>query len=94
MLNILAGRLTPEDGEILLNGTKINKKLKKKICYILQEDIFFANLTLRETLTVSMSHKLLTKFRIFRRQLSSGALNTEFNMIAFYVMWTVSLICN
>ena len=52
LLNILAGRLLAQEGEILLNGKKLDRKLKKKICYVLQEDIFFANLTLRETLTV------------------------------------------
>ncbi|XP_067048982.1 uncharacterized protein [Acropora muricata] len=58
LLNILAGRLSPESGEILLNGTKLNKKVKKKICYVLQEDIFFAHLTLQETLTFSAMLRL------------------------------------
>ncbi|XP_022797461.1 ABC transporter G family member 9-like [Stylophora pistillata] len=58
LLNILAGRMSPESGEILLNGTQLNKKLKKVICYVLQEDIFFANLTLRETLTFSAMLRL------------------------------------
>lgn len=58
LLNILAGRLSPGGGEILLNGRRLNKKLKKKICYVLQEDIFFAHLTLRETLTFSAMLRL------------------------------------
>lgn len=58
LLNILAGRLSPGSGEILLNGTKLNKKVKKKICYVLQEDIFFAHLTLQETLTFSAMLRL------------------------------------
>lgn len=58
LLNIFAGRLSPGSGEILLNGTKLNKKVKKKICYVLQEDIFFAHLTLQETLTFSAMLRL------------------------------------
>ena len=88
MLNILAGRLTPEDGEIRLNGTKISKKLKKKICYVLQEDIFFANLTFRETLTVSMLQ--ITERESFHRQISFGGLSIymHFTLYGQYVYLT------
>lgn len=58
LLNILAGRLLAQEGEILLNGKQLDRKLKKKICYVLQEDIFFANLTLQETLTFSAMLRL------------------------------------
>ena len=55
LLNFLAGRKVGDlkSGEVLLNGRHVNKKLKRKICYVLQEDLFFDNLTLKETLTVS-----------------------------------------
>ena len=55
LLNFLAGRQVGDSkfGDVLLNGRHVNKKLKRKICYVLQEDIFFDNLTLKETLTVS-----------------------------------------
>ncbi|XP_033751581.1 ABC transporter G family member 14-like isoform X3 [Pecten maximus] len=50
LLNALSGRLPLTTGEISLNGVHISMKTKRKIGYVLQEDIFFPSLTLRETL--------------------------------------------
>lgn len=33
-----------------MNKERLSKKWRRKICYVLQQDIFFAELTLRETL--------------------------------------------
>ena len=53
LINTLAGRTRITSGSITLNGQKMSRKLKRKVSYVLQEDLFFANLTLRETLRVS-----------------------------------------
>jgi ABC-type multidrug transport system ATPase subunit len=52
LLNAISGRLPIESGTIHLNGELLNKKLRRKICYVLQHDVFFTELTLKQTLVV------------------------------------------
>lgn len=52
LLNCLAGHTELGYGSITLHGRKMSKRVRRQVSYVLQADIFFPNLTLRETLRV------------------------------------------
>lgn len=50
LLDCLSGQKHIDSGYILLNREPLSKKWRRKICYVLQEEVFFSGLTLRETI--------------------------------------------
>ncbi len=62
LLNVLARRVkTGVTGQVLINGHKPTRRMKRQTAYVLQHDIFFANLTVRETLNYTAYVKLSKK---------------------------------
>ncbi|XP_043486279.1 ABC transporter G family member 14 isoform X1 [Polistes fuscatus] len=49
-LNCLSGRVSLDGGEIWLNRERLTKRWRRRICYVQQQDVFFPDLTLRQTL--------------------------------------------
>ncbi|XP_067623558.1 uncharacterized protein E23 isoform X2 [Eurosta solidaginis] len=49
LLDCLSGQRRIDGGSVYLNREPLSKKWRRKICYVLQEEIFFSGLTLRET---------------------------------------------
>lgn len=49
LLDCLSGQRRIDGGSIYLNREPLSKKWRRKICYVLQEEVFFTGLTLRET---------------------------------------------
>lgn len=61
LLDCLSGQKTINSGSIRLNRERLSKKWRRRICYVLQQDIFFAGLTLRETLEYTAMLRLPDK---------------------------------
>lgn len=50
LLNCISGHRNIDRGYISLNRDPLSKKWRRKICYVQQQEVFFAGLTLRETI--------------------------------------------
>lgn len=61
LLDCLSGQRRIESGSIRINREILSKKWRRKICYVLQQDIFFTGLTLRETLQYTAMLRLPEK---------------------------------
>ncbi|GAB2290006.1 ABC transporter G member 22, partial [Dionaea muscipula] len=51
LLNLLSGRAKPNSGTITYNGYPYSKSLKRRIGFVLQDDLVLPHLTVKETLT-------------------------------------------
>jgi ABC-type multidrug transport system ATPase subunit len=63
LLNALAGRLPKSNhgelqGDITINGRPRDKFFRQMVGYVMQDDVFFSNLTVLETLTLAARLKL------------------------------------
>ena len=52
LLNTLTGRIPAKSGSVTLNDQPVSRQLRRKISYVMQQDVFYPSLTLKETLTV------------------------------------------
>lgn len=50
LMDCLSGQKRVDSGNIYLNRETMSKKWRRKICYVLQQEIFFPGLTLRDTI--------------------------------------------
>ena len=53
MLNVITGTIGYTCGQVTLNGEPIDERSRRQMGYVMQQDVFYPTLTLRETLTVS-----------------------------------------
>jgi ABC-type multidrug transport system ATPase subunit len=64
LLNVLAGRaLNGVTGNIWINNQRYEKGMKRKLAYVLQQDIFFENLTVKQQLTYTALLRLPNTLR-------------------------------
>ncbi len=58
LLNALFGLCEIKSGTVLLGNSPLTKKMRRRVSYVTQSEIFFEDLTLRDTLNVSVHSEM------------------------------------
>ena len=77
LLNVLAGRLVNVTGQMTVNNHPINKQIRRKLGYVLQQNVFLENLTVKETFQVGHCLSFLNKICMSSRTLELKKLETD-----------------
>ncbi|KAL3845438.1 hypothetical protein ACJIZ3_002841 [Penstemon smallii] len=78
LLNLLSGRVKNNGGTITYNDQLYSKSLKRRIGFVLQDDVVFPHLTVKETLTYSALLRLPNT--LSREQKKERAMNVIFEL--------------
>ncbi|XP_060678259.1 uncharacterized protein LOC132808835 isoform X2 [Hemiscyllium ocellatum] len=84
LLSVLSGRQPVRAGTVKMNGMPLNKRLRRSICYVMQQDIFFANLTLRDTLMYQAHLKLPSTMKQHEKEKIVTSLVEELDITKCY----------
>ncbi|XP_052796321.1 uncharacterized protein LOC128228844 isoform X2 [Mya arenaria] len=80
-MNTISGRQAYTSGSVMLNGFPFNKRLRRRLAFVQQEDVFFTHLTLDETMWFTANIRMPESVTLEdkRRTINSiqGSLNLE-----------------
>ncbi|OQS00186.1 ATP-binding Cassette (ABC) Superfamily, partial [Thraustotheca clavata] len=68
LLDVISGRQRDFKGSVYVNGSKWNKSTNKKASYVMQDDIFYSTLTVREHLTFQAELRMGKQFNVKQRE--------------------------
>ena len=80
LLNLLSNRLRPTSGDILYDGYKLDIKYNRNVAYVMQDDILFPNLTVKQTLKYTANLRLQHLSELERENIVEQLIN-DFNLI-------------
>jgi ABC-type transport system involved in cytochrome bd biosynthesis fused ATPase/permease subunit len=102
LLNVLSGRsLSNTTGEVLINNVHYTKSMRRTIGYVMQEDVFYSNLTVRQQLyftshlrladSMPAAFKLEAVDEVIRILRMERCADTKICLVSGVVVWTIKV---